>query len=444
MTYFSVTAQYPIFTDSNGMPLENGYVYIGEEGANPIIDPQTVYWDDGLLYPVSQPIRTLAGAPNRNGSPSPIFVAESFSILVQDKNQQQVYYAQSGNKNYTDNSLALRRNQVLNGRFEVLQLGANSPDRWQTDVNTYTLSQTIVDYDFDLFSLDGNLVNFIRLTRAHAGSPVAADYAKYVTVVENIGDFSGEVMTLSFLARSTSSSALSKIATSLDSVSSFSSYNALATGIGAATHTLTSTFTRYSVPFTFPEISSVSFAIEPSFNDTGIVVNFWLSAGSDYDTQTNGLGYNKTGTGSNNGSVDIADVRLNRGGIIDTSDRRSLQEETTLCERYYESSYILRVAAGTATTQGCVIYTADNTGNDITGFRFRTRKRTNTPTVTLYAPNGANLDDQVNHVGTGAEAVSAYNFTSDTGVALISLTPALVDGDYYQYHYVVDDEFTLP
>jgi hypothetical protein len=441
MTYFTVTAQYPIFTDSNGMPLENGYVYIGEEGANPIIDPQTVYWDDGLLYPVSQPIRTLAGAPNRNGSPSPIYVSESFSILVQDKNQQQVYYAQSGNKNYTDNSLALRRNQVLNGRFEVLQRGANSPDRWQTDVNNYTLSQAITEFDFELFSLDGNLQTYITLTRAHAGSPVAADYAKYVTVVENVADFAGEVMTLSFLARGTTigNVALSEIATSLDSVSSFSIYNALATGIGAAKHTLSSTFTRYSVTFTFPEISSPVIGA-----DTGIVINFWLSAGSDYDTQTNGLGYNKTNAGVHIGSVDIADVRLNRGGIIDASDRRSLQEETTLCERYYEASYGLRVAAGTATDQGCIIYTADNTGNGITGFRFRTRKRTNAPTVTLYAPNGANLDDQVNHIGTGAEAVSAYSYISDTGVAIISLTPALVDGDYYQYHYVVDDEFTLP
>jgi hypothetical protein len=342
--------------------------------------------------------------------------------------------------------LALRRNQVLNGRFEVLQLGANSPDRWQTDVNTYTLSQTIVDYDYDLPSLGTNILNFIRLTRAHAGSPVAADYAKYVTVVENIVDFAGEVMTLSFFARSTANgSGLTKIATSLDSVSSFSSYNALATGIGATIHTLTSTFTRYSVTFTFPGISSsTSFGIEPSFSNTGIVVNFWLSAGSDYDTQTNGLGYNKTSSGIHIGSVDITDVRLNRGSIIDTSDRRSFQEETTLCERYYEASYNLRVAAGTATDQGCIIYTADNTGNDMTGFRFRTRKRTNAPTVTLYAPNGADLNDQVYHLGTGAEAVSAYNFISDTGVALISLTPALVDGDYYQYHYVVDDEFTLP
>lgn len=97
MTYYSIQSPYEVFTDLNGKPLEDGYIYIGEANQNPITNPITVTWDVDGLYPAAQPIRTINGYPDRNGSPAKMFVNISdnadYSILVQDKHSIQVYYS---------------------------------------------------------------------------------------------------------------------------------------------------------------------------------------------------------------------------------------------------------------------------------------------------------------------------------------------------------------
>jgi hypothetical protein len=99
MTYFPVTAPYNIFTDTDGEPLEDGYIYIGEANQNPITNPITVTWDVAGLYPAAQPIRTIGGYPDRNGSPSNIYVNagafQDYSILVKEKSLRRVYYSRS-------------------------------------------------------------------------------------------------------------------------------------------------------------------------------------------------------------------------------------------------------------------------------------------------------------------------------------------------------------
>ena len=59
---------YPIFTDSNGDPLESGYIFIGVAGLNPISNPLQAYWDADLTIPATN-IRTSEGYPVYNGSP---------------------------------------------------------------------------------------------------------------------------------------------------------------------------------------------------------------------------------------------------------------------------------------------------------------------------------------------------------------------------------------
>lgn len=99
MTFFPVQPPYEIFSDLDGNPLEDGYVYIGEANQNPITNPITVTFDSNGLYPAAQPIRTIGGYPSRNGSPSNIFVLsgplEDYSILVKDKKLRTVYYIES-------------------------------------------------------------------------------------------------------------------------------------------------------------------------------------------------------------------------------------------------------------------------------------------------------------------------------------------------------------
>jgi hypothetical protein len=429
MTYYAITAQYPIFTGLDGLPLENGYIYIGAEGGNPITDPVSAYWDDGLLYPVAQPVRTLAGAPNRNGSPAPIFVPVNFSILIQDKNQNQIYYSSGGIKNYTDNSLALRRNQIINGRFEIFHQ-ITAPDRWQTSSTTYTLTATPAAADYELFSLATSPLNYIRL--ASSGGSAVADYSRYSTVLEDVTAYNGEVVTLSFLARTQTST--DQIAVSLEAFDDVA--GSIATGIGATKFTLTGSFVRYSVTFQMPSLSQTTYESLSLQNLTGTAIHFWLGAGSNYDAQTVTLGNQDI-------TIDIADVRFNRGGIVDLSDRRTYAEELSLCERYLETSYDINISGfGKVTDKGALFYAAPDAAVDIPGPRFKTVKRT-LPTITLYSP-ATGTADVINHIGTGDEAATAYHI-NEQGVYIVELDVAsLVDQDLYKYHFVANSEFTLP
>jgi len=69
MSALSIQPTYPIFTETNGLPLENGYIWLGTANLDPQGNPINVYWDAALTIPAGQPIRTLNGYPSRNGTP---------------------------------------------------------------------------------------------------------------------------------------------------------------------------------------------------------------------------------------------------------------------------------------------------------------------------------------------------------------------------------------
>lgn len=86
---------FPVFFSRSGKPLENGYVYFGIAGLNPLTDPKTVYWDAELTQPAAQPIRTMGGYPIRNGTPAQVFVDARYSLLVNDSKGALVYYVET-------------------------------------------------------------------------------------------------------------------------------------------------------------------------------------------------------------------------------------------------------------------------------------------------------------------------------------------------------------
>ena len=48
MSALSINPPYPVFPDIDGQPLEDGYIWIGTAGLNPISNPIVVYWDVAL------------------------------------------------------------------------------------------------------------------------------------------------------------------------------------------------------------------------------------------------------------------------------------------------------------------------------------------------------------------------------------------------------------
>jgi hypothetical protein len=95
MTAISITPGYPTFADTDGSPLNDGYVFIGLEYQDPITAPTTAFWDKDFRIPADQPLRTSGGYVVRDGSPAAVYTGAAYSILVQNKNLVTVYNAPS-------------------------------------------------------------------------------------------------------------------------------------------------------------------------------------------------------------------------------------------------------------------------------------------------------------------------------------------------------------
>ena len=125
---------FPSYFDTDGTPLENGYLYFGVSGQNPETNPIVVYWDAAYTQPAVQPIRTSGGFAWRNGSPANIYVSTDFSMTVRDKNKRVVYSklvsdAQTGgsvNLQFTRQSITATASQTVFSLSSAYTPGNNS------------------------------------------------------------------------------------------------------------------------------------------------------------------------------------------------------------------------------------------------------------------------------------------------------------------------------
>jgi hypothetical protein len=97
MSALEVTPPFPVFSDIDGQPLENGYIWIGTVNLNPQTNPINVYWDAALTISATQPIRTLGGYPSNSGTPARFFAAADYSIRVMNRNGSTIYSSLNGN-----------------------------------------------------------------------------------------------------------------------------------------------------------------------------------------------------------------------------------------------------------------------------------------------------------------------------------------------------------
>lgn len=88
---FPTSPPFRLYADTNGQPLNNGYVYFGVAGQNPETNPTPVFWDFALTIPAAQPIRTINGYPARNGTPTNVFAAADVSVTVRNSKLVLVY-----------------------------------------------------------------------------------------------------------------------------------------------------------------------------------------------------------------------------------------------------------------------------------------------------------------------------------------------------------------
>lgn len=161
MTYFPVSSPYQLFADEAGNPLESGYIYIGQSNLNPITNPITVSWDNAGLYPAAQPVRTIGGYPDRNGSAGELFIDgvsyKNYSIIVQTRNQETVFYSRSENNTTADvfyvyseaDLLAAEADGICAVLGNDITLTSNYTPRIPIDTNGYEIDG-VVTLDFSI------------------------------------------------------------------------------------------------------------------------------------------------------------------------------------------------------------------------------------------------------------------------------------------------------
>ena len=97
MSALSIQPPYPAFAGADGLPLENGYIWIGTVNLSPQVNQIAVYWDSALTIAAAQPIRTLNGYPVYQGTPSRFYSASDYSIQVLDSKGTVVYTSLNDN-----------------------------------------------------------------------------------------------------------------------------------------------------------------------------------------------------------------------------------------------------------------------------------------------------------------------------------------------------------
>lgn len=80
------------FSDTNGDPLDQGYIYVGAANQDPETNPISIYYDAEMTIPAPQPLRTVAGYISNPIAPQTFFTNENYSVSVRDKNQIVLFY----------------------------------------------------------------------------------------------------------------------------------------------------------------------------------------------------------------------------------------------------------------------------------------------------------------------------------------------------------------
>lgn len=92
MAAISVQVPFPVFYDRDGLPLDNGDIYIGTANTDAFTNQIQVYYDKALTITAVQPLKTSGGYIYRNGTPAQVYVnANDFSISVRESNGLLIY-----------------------------------------------------------------------------------------------------------------------------------------------------------------------------------------------------------------------------------------------------------------------------------------------------------------------------------------------------------------
>ena len=299
----------------------------------------------------------------------------------------------SGGNTATINTVPLRpgvldpENRIINGAFDFWQRGTSSTangygsaDRWRNVVGggTATMSRQAFSAGDTLGS--NNPTYFLRQTVS--GQTLATQEASIRQFIEGVRNYAGQTITVLGWARRSSGSG--NMAVELVQVfGSGGSPSASVNTIGVTTVTLTASYAPFAVTIAVPSIAGKTIGTDG--NDY-LSLNFWTSAGSDYNARTNSLGLQTIG-------VDLWGIHIKVGthttAACDLYKQPELGPELERCLRYYRQSDNHAMFFGCSVGANSYIYMPI-----LTNVRNHMRA---TPTVSWTALSGGNWASQTTY-----------------------------------------------
>lgn len=80
----AIVTPFPQYFDTDGSPLDGGYLYFGVTNNNAETNPIQVFWDAAGTQPIAQPVRTLNGYIVRSGTVAQVYAAGNYSLTVRN------------------------------------------------------------------------------------------------------------------------------------------------------------------------------------------------------------------------------------------------------------------------------------------------------------------------------------------------------------------------
>ena len=277
------------------------------------------------------------------------------------------------------------RNKIINGNFDYWQrqtsntnvvTGQYVADRW-INIKTGT---PILNISQQLFTTGQTAVpnEPTYFYRANTVSSTGSANGMFIAQrVESARTLAGQTATLSFYAKADASKNVA-----VEFVQNFGTNgSAEANGVNVTTFSLTSSWQQFKTTVTLPSISGKTV---DTANANFLAVNFWLDAGSTFNTRTNSLG-------QQSGNFDFSQVQLEAGSVATPFEIRPISTELALCQRYYNKSYDTSTNPGTSTYNGSYSgsswYATAGVSWGSVNFIYPVTMRS-VPTLTTYSTDG--------------------------------------------------------
>lgn len=426
------------FSLEGGEGMRVAYVILDADGEKKVSGVSAdFYWPDKLFrndtwaYDGDDVVSDPSVNITLSGGTHTIYCAESAEQLEAIMNSIAVVDSNTRKQN---------RNYIINGNFDVWQRGTSqtangyaSTDRWSHNHSGTGVSKTVTRQAFDLGDIGGRREARYYARTVVTGGSAAGGFCLMLQRIEGVHSLAGKQATVSFWARADATRDIA-----VEFIQQFGSGGSPSSTVLIAPQKVTAFsfgFQKFELTIDIPSISGKT--LGTNGNDF-LAINFWFSAGSDFNDRTLSIG-NQSGT------FEIAQVQVEEGDRATEFELLHPSEILSQCQRYFNKTYPQNLYPGN-------VYADPNVrGNG--GFQLRANNAAALyqinewafpvtmraiPSVTLYSLTGA--AGVVRNISTTSNSSDFEIQSITTGGAIVSNANAVTVGNIFSYHATADAE----